>query len=173
VNSRKLLTRPELGAFVAAVGTFLFFASVASEGFLSFSGTINYLEVSAQVGVVAVAVSLLMIAGEFDLSVGSMIGAAGMIIALAVTQFWLAALAGDHRRFSILLGSRLHQRMAGDHNQAAFFHYHIGFDVPASRAYHRVHPFDYQCYSRFRSERLHGRRFPGFVQFHLQRLSFR
>jgi simple sugar transport system permease protein len=94
VNVRKLLTRPELGAFVAAVGIFLFFASVASEGFLSFSGTINYLEVSAQVGVVAVAVSLLMIAGEFDLSVGSMIGAAGMIIALAVTQcgwpLWLA-----------------------------------------------------------------------------------
>jgi simple sugar transport system permease protein len=106
VNFRKLLTRPELGACVAAVGIFLFFASVASEGFLSFSGTINYLEVSAQVGVVAVAVSLLMIAGEFDLSVGSMIGAAGMIIALAVTQFgwplWLAIIVAF--LFSLVVG---------------------------------------------------------------------
>lgn len=106
MNFRKLLTRPELGAFVAAVGIFLFFASVASEGFLSFSGTINYLEVSAQVGVVAVAVSLLMIAGEFDLSVGSMIGAAGMIIALAVTQFgwplWLAIIVAF--LFSLVVG---------------------------------------------------------------------
>jgi len=106
VNFRKLLTRPELGAFVAAVGIFLFFASVAREGFLSFSGTINYLEVAAQVGVVAVAVSLLMIAGEFDLSVGSMIGAAGMIIALAVTQFgwplWLSIIVAF--LFSLVVG---------------------------------------------------------------------
>jgi simple sugar transport system permease protein len=106
VNFRKLLTRPELGAFVAAVGIFLFFASVAGEGFLSFNGTINYLEVAAQVGVVAVAVSLLMIAGEFDLSVGSMIGAAGMIIALTVTQFgwplWLSIIVAF--LFSLVVG---------------------------------------------------------------------
>ena len=87
MNIRKLLVRPELGAFVAAVAIFVFFVSMAGEGFLSISGTINYLEVAVQVGIVAVAVSLLMIAGEFDLSVGSMIGASGMIIALAVTQF--------------------------------------------------------------------------------------
>src|SRR5262249_36201385 len=97
LNFRKLLSRPELGAFVAAVAIFVLFASVAGQGFLSISGTINYLEVSAQVGVVAIAVSLLMIAGEFDLSIGSMIGASGMIIALAVTRFgwplWLSIIA--------------------------------------------------------------------------------
>jgi simple sugar transport system permease protein len=87
VNLQKLLSRPELGVFVAAVGIFVFFAFVAGEGFLSVSGTVNYLEVSAQVGILAVAVSLLMIAGEFDLSVGSMIGASGMIIAIPVTLF--------------------------------------------------------------------------------------
>lgn len=106
VNIRKLLGRPELGAFVAAVAIFVFFASVAGEGFLSFSGTINYLEVAAQVGIVAVAVSLLMIAGEFDLSVGSMIGASGMIIALAVTQsgwpLWAAIILA--LLFSIVVG---------------------------------------------------------------------
>lgn len=47
MNLGKLLSRPELGALVAAVGVFVFFALVAGEGFLSVSGTVNYLEVSA------------------------------------------------------------------------------------------------------------------------------
>ena len=106
MNFKKLLTRPEFGAFVAAVGIFVFFASVAGEGFLTISGTINYLEVAAQVGILAVSVSLLMIAGEFDLSVGSTIGASGMIIALTVTQFdwplWLAIIVAF--LFSLLFG---------------------------------------------------------------------
>jgi len=106
LNFKKLLTRPEFGAFIAAVAIFVFFASVAGEGFLTISGTINYLEVAAQVGILAVSVSLLMIAGEFDLSVGSTIGASGMIIALAVTQFdwplWLAIIFAF--LFSLLVG---------------------------------------------------------------------
>jgi simple sugar transport system permease protein len=107
VNLRKLLVRPELGAFIAAVGIFILFAVVAGrQGFLSAQGTINYLEVSAQLGILATAVSLLMIAGEFDLSVGSMIGAAGMVIAIPVTQFgwplWLGIIVAF--LFSLLIG---------------------------------------------------------------------
>jgi simple sugar transport system permease protein len=50
---------------------------------------VNFLEVSAQLGILAVAVTLLMIAGEFDLSVGSMIGFAGVVIAIpAVMWGW-------------------------------------------------------------------------------------
>ena len=41
-------------------------------------GTINFLEVSANLGIIAIAAALLMIGGEFDLSVGSMIGFAGI-----------------------------------------------------------------------------------------------
>jgi simple sugar transport system permease protein len=90
-----LLSRPELGAVAGAVVVFGFFAVVAGdEGFLTRNGAINYLEVAAQVGVLASAVTLLMIAGEFDLSVGSMIGAAGVLLALPVTELgwplWLA-----------------------------------------------------------------------------------
>jgi simple sugar transport system permease protein len=99
MNLRKLLIRPELGAFIAAVGIFILFAVVAGrQGFLSPEGTINYLEVSAQLGILATAVSLLMIGGEFDLSIGSMIGAAGMVIAIPVTLFgwplWLGIIVG-------------------------------------------------------------------------------
>jgi simple sugar transport system permease protein len=43
--------------------------------------------VSAEQGILAVSVALLMIGGEFDLSIGSMIGGAGMIIAILSVEF--------------------------------------------------------------------------------------
>ena len=85
---RKLLARPELGAVAGAILVFAFFATVAGDrGFLTSTGTISYLEVSAQLGIVVIPVALLMIAGEFDLSVGSMIGAAGMLLAIPTVEF--------------------------------------------------------------------------------------
>jgi simple sugar transport system permease protein len=95
VSFAAVLSRPELGAVAGAAVVFAFFALVAGdEGFLTREGAINYLEVAAQVGILASTVSLLMIAGEFDLSVGSMIGASGVLLALAVTELgwplWLA-----------------------------------------------------------------------------------
>jgi simple sugar transport system permease protein len=85
---RKLLNRPELGAVAGAVLVFAFFAVVAGDrGFLTSTGTASYLEVSAQLGIVAIPVALLMISGEFDLSVGSMVGAAGILIAIPMAQY--------------------------------------------------------------------------------------
>jgi simple sugar transport system permease protein len=79
----RLLSRPELGAVAGTVLVFVFFAVTAGDsGIFSAKGTINFLEVSAQLGILAAAVALLMIAGEFDLSIGSMIGFAGIIIAI-------------------------------------------------------------------------------------------
>ncbi|HKZ27912.1 MAG TPA: ABC transporter permease, partial [Rubrobacteraceae bacterium] len=94
---RKLLNRPELGAVAGAILVFAFFAVVAGDqGFLSKTGTISYLEVSAQLGIIAIPVALLMISGEFDLSVGSMIGAAGVLIAIPISEYgwplWAALL---------------------------------------------------------------------------------
>jgi simple sugar transport system permease protein len=85
---RGLLNRPELGAVAGAIVVWAFFAVQAGDrGFLSRGGTASYLEVSAELGILAVAVCLLMIAGEFDLSIGSIIGAAGMTVALFIDQF--------------------------------------------------------------------------------------
>jgi simple sugar transport system permease protein len=94
---RKLMARPELGAVAGAILVFIFFAAVAGgSGLFSAPGIINFLEVSAQLGIIAVAAALLMIGGEFDLSIGSMIGAAGMIIAIPAVQWgwplWLCIL---------------------------------------------------------------------------------
>ncbi|MEO1704793.1 MAG: ABC transporter permease, partial [Pseudomonadota bacterium] len=45
-------------------------------------GLKNNVQIIAQYGIIATGAALLMIAGEFDLSIGSMIGFAGMSMAL-------------------------------------------------------------------------------------------
>jgi simple sugar transport system permease protein len=83
---RQLLRRPELGAAAGMVLVLLFFGAVAGDsGLFSARGVVNFVEVSAQLGILAVAVALLMIGGEFDLSLGSMIAFAGVIIAIPST----------------------------------------------------------------------------------------
>lgn len=94
---KKLLRRPELGSVGGAIIVWIFFALAAGgRGFLSLQGAATYLQLAAELGILAVAVSLLMIGGEFDLSVGSMIGASGMIIAILTVQYgwdmWIAIL---------------------------------------------------------------------------------
>lgn len=84
----RLLRRPELGALSGVILIYLiFFALARSSGMFSVEGIVNILQVSAEIGILAVAVALLMIAGEFDLSVGSMIGFAGVIIGLGATVY--------------------------------------------------------------------------------------
>lgn len=85
---RLLLGRPELGAIAGTVLVFLFFLIFAGDsGMFSAKGTITFLDVSAQVGILAAAAALLMIAGEFDLSIGSTIGFAGIVIAIPAMQW--------------------------------------------------------------------------------------
>jgi simple sugar transport system permease protein len=101
---KRLLTRPELAAVAGSTLVFAFFAVVAGDsGFLTTAGAASYLEVAAQLGIVAVPVALLMIAGEFDLSVGSMVGAAGMIIAISVSEYGLPLLVGVLLAFAVAL----------------------------------------------------------------------
>ena len=81
---RKSLMKPELGALCGTVLVFLLFFAVApTSGMFSLEGVMNWGAVSAQFAVIAVGACLLMITGEFDLSIGSMIGFSGMVIALA------------------------------------------------------------------------------------------
>ncbi|MGB7268132.1 MAG: ABC transporter permease [Albidovulum sp.] len=92
---RKALIRPELGGIVGTIAVFTFFGLFAFDsGMFSSQGVINWSIVSAQFMIIAVGACLLMIAGEFDLSVGSMIGFAGMMIAIfSVTLGWPAWIA--------------------------------------------------------------------------------
>ena len=86
---RRLLIRPEIGAIAGAIAVWIFFALPPIAGdrnFVSLRAASGYLEVAAGLGILATAVCLLMIGGEFDLSIGSMIAACGMISALLVSE---------------------------------------------------------------------------------------
>ena len=104
---RRLLVRPETGAVAGAIAVWIFFAIVAGgSGFLTSRGVSSYLSVSAELAIQAIPVALLMIGGEFDLSIGSTVGATGMIIAILSTQFgwniWASIVAA--LIFAVLVG---------------------------------------------------------------------
>ncbi len=97
---QRLLARPAAGAAIIVVFVWLVFAGISvtsgSFVFLGLKGTLSYLDVAAQVGIVGTSVALLMIAGEFDLSIGSLVGFAGIVIGILVVEFglpiWLSIL---------------------------------------------------------------------------------
>ena len=96
-RARRLLGRPEFGALSGTVLVFLLFGfSAGGSGMFSAEGVINWGTVAAFLGILAVGAALLMIAGEFDLSIGSMIGFAGMMMAIPCLYWgwpvWLAVL---------------------------------------------------------------------------------
>lgn len=67
--ARRALARPEIGALVAAVGVYVFFFAVAPT-FRQADSFATVLYQGSTLGIMALAVSLLMIGGEFDLSAG-------------------------------------------------------------------------------------------------------
>lgn len=75
---RGLSRRPEVGAFAVMALVIVAIAIASNGNAFNPLGLKNNLAVIAQFGIIATAACLLMIAGEFDLSIGSMIGFAGM-----------------------------------------------------------------------------------------------
>ena len=87
----RLLRRPELGALMGAIVIYAMFAAVDNTGiFATINGTARWTDVASTVGIVAVPVALLMIAGEFDLSAGVMIGTSGLLCGLLTTEYGLS-----------------------------------------------------------------------------------
>lgn len=84
----RLIVRPEIGAALGAAVVFVFF-SVITDRFLSPLGVATWLDDASTLGIMAVAVALLMIGGEFDLSAGVMTASTALITAmLAVHAGW-------------------------------------------------------------------------------------
>jgi simple sugar transport system permease protein len=98
---QRLLVRPEIGALIGTTAVWFFFWAVAPI-FGTAAGTANYLDVAATLGIMAVAVSLLMIGGEFDLSSGAMTGATAMLVILLSRQIGQGG-AGLHLTLAIPL----------------------------------------------------------------------
>ncbi|MBT0565683.1 ABC transporter permease [Williamsia sp. CHRR-6] len=90
-----MLLRPEVGALLGAVAIFVFFCVVAAP-FRSLDSFSTVLYASSTIGIMACAVSLLMIGGEFDLSTGVAVTLSSIAASLLAFQFnlnvWTACL---------------------------------------------------------------------------------
>lgn len=100
--STRLLRRPEAGAASGLVATIIIFALLPGASALySLQGSMTFLTLSAELGIIAAAAALLIIAGEFDLSVGSMIGFAGVVIGLTVRYLGFPLWGGILSAFAV------------------------------------------------------------------------
>jgi ribose transport system permease protein len=77
------LTLPETGALLAVLVILFLYFSIASPFFLNQENLVNILQNVAVVGIIACPATLLLISGQFDLSVGSGVGFAGMLMAVS------------------------------------------------------------------------------------------
>lgn len=81
----KIMRRPELGALAGLVLVTIFFISTADASMFTLAGIMNILSPAAQLGILAIAAALLMIGGEFDLSIGSMVAFTGLVFGAFIT----------------------------------------------------------------------------------------
>jgi simple sugar transport system permease protein len=84
----RLLTRPEVGALLGAIVIFIVFFIVAPP-FRDAGSLSTVLYVSSTYGIPAVAVALLMIGGEFDLSAGVAVTSAALVASMV--SWWFSA----------------------------------------------------------------------------------
>jgi ribose transport system permease protein len=77
------LSIPETGALLAVLVILFLYFSIASPFFLNQENLVNILQNVAVVGIIACPATLLLISGQFDLSVGSGVGFAGMLMAVS------------------------------------------------------------------------------------------
>ncbi len=100
---RKLLVKPELGSLIGALLVFVLFAALSGV-FRSTSGVANWLDPASTIGIMAVAVALLMIGGQFDLSAGVTTGTAGLVTAILTTQYHLVLWVAMAVSLAVCLG---------------------------------------------------------------------
>jgi simple sugar transport system permease protein len=103
----ELLRRPEAGALIGLVAVVLFFLIAGGPEFLQPASVGSWLSRAANLGIIAIPVGLLMIAGELDISVGSMITAGSLITALVSGYYELPIALGIAAAlgFGVLVGA--------------------------------------------------------------------
>jgi simple sugar transport system permease protein len=95
---KNLTRRPEFAAFIGTLSVFVFFGYFGWPTFTSVLVTAGWLNVAAELGLIALPVALVMIAGHLDLSVGSVLAAGAMTYAILSGHFglpdWIGLVAG-------------------------------------------------------------------------------
>ena len=88
------LRRPEMGAVLSLVAVIAFFVIFGGVDLGSLLGAASWINFAANLGIVALPVGLLMIAGEIDISIGAMIPAGSMTVAIISGYFGLPIFVG-------------------------------------------------------------------------------
>jgi simple sugar transport system permease protein len=86
---RRLVQRPELGAVAGVILVTIFFLTMASPAMFTLAGIFNFMTPASQLGILALGAALLMIGGEFDLSIGSMVAFAGLVFGYSLVNLGL------------------------------------------------------------------------------------
>ncbi len=94
----KLVRRPEMATFLGLLVVYVFFAVLGGKVFLGAPGWSAFLTMAAEVGIIALPVGLLMISGELDISVGAVLPAASLTVAIVSGHYdlptWIGVMAG-------------------------------------------------------------------------------
>lgn len=94
VELTSLIRRPEFGALIGAVAVYVFFAVAGGVQFLAPGGSASWLNVAAELGIIALPVALVMIAGDLDLSVGSVLASSSITLAIISGYYHLPTIVG-------------------------------------------------------------------------------
>ena len=82
-----MATRSEFSIAIALLIVYIFFSIVGGAPFNALTGVGAWINPAAHLGLIALPVGLLMIAGELDLSVGSTMALTSMSIAITAGHF--------------------------------------------------------------------------------------
>ncbi|MFK7867841.1 MAG: ABC transporter permease [Roseobacter sp.] len=85
----RVMKRPELGAIAGVILVTIFFMITADPAMFTLSGFMNFMSPASQLGILAIGAALLMVGGEFDLSLGSMVAFTGLFFGACVVTFGL------------------------------------------------------------------------------------
>ncbi len=89
-----LMRRPETGSVLALLGVVLFFVLFGGVDLGNLLGAASWVNLAANLGIVAIPVGMLMIAGELDISIGAMIPAGSMTVAILSGYYELPMIIG-------------------------------------------------------------------------------
>jgi simple sugar transport system permease protein len=89
-----LLRRPAAASILSLVGVLAFYVVIGGVDLAQLMGAASWVNYAARIGIVAVAVGLLMISGEIDISIGAMIPAGAMTTAIISGHFELPIIFG-------------------------------------------------------------------------------
>lgn len=90
----QLVRRPEAGSVLSLIAVIAFFVIVGGVNLANLFGAASWVNLAANLGIVAIPVGLLMIAGELDISIGAMIPAGSMTVAVLSGFYDLPIIVG-------------------------------------------------------------------------------